>query len=218
MINLESVSKAYPLKDGNSKVIADNLTIELPRRNIAVLGRNGMGKSTLLRMLAGIEQPDRGTITRHCAISWPIGFRGSFHRDLTGIENIRFVARIYGQDTEYVISFVREFAELGNFFYEPVKNYSSGMTARLAFGASMAVKFDCYLIDEVMAVGDAQFRKKSKEMFQDKLTSSKIIMVSHSMDSLKEYCDCGVLVHEGAMTFYDDIDAAIEEYDRLNAV
>lgn len=218
MISLDSVSKSYKLKNGDEKIIVKDLSIELPRRNIAILGRNGMGKSTLLRMIAGIEQTDKGTITRRCNISWPIGFGGSFHRELTGIENVRFAARIYGQDTEYVISYVKDFAELGSFFYEPVKKYSSGMVARLAFGASMAVRFDCYLIDEVMAVGDARFKKKSKSVFKEKLAASKIIMVSHGMNALREYCDCGVLIHDGKMQYYDELEAAIEEYDRINSV
>ena len=158
MIELKGLSKAYSLRGGDRKVIADNLTFTIPERNIAILGRNGMGKSTLLRLLAGIEKFDSGEIIRHRSISWPIGFRGSFHRELSGIENVRFIARIYGQDTEKITEFVKEFSELGNFFYEPVKTYSSGMGARLAFGASMAVEFGCYLIDEVLEVGDAKFK------------------------------------------------------------
>ncbi len=216
MIELKRLSKAYTLRGGGRKIIADDLTITIPERNVAILGRNGMGKSTLLRLLAGIEKLDSGEIVRHRSISWPIGFRGSFHGELTGLENVRFIARIYGQDTEEITEFVREFSELGSFFYEPVKKYSSGMGARLAFGASMAVEFGCYLIDEVLEVGDAKFRRKSKEMFQSKLASSKMLMVSHSMGSLREYCDCGILVHEGKMTFFDEVEEAIKAYDEMN--
>jgi len=216
MISLERVSKAYSLKDGQKRIIVDNLTMDFPHANIAILGRNGMGKSTLLRMLAGIEDPDEGQISRHLSVSWPIGFRGSFHGELTGLENVRFVARIYGQDTEYVIEYVKDFAELGEFFYAPVKTYSTGMGARLAFGLSMAVNFDCYLIDELLSVGDASFKEKSKRVFSEKLSNSKIIMVSHSMGDLREHCDCGIVVHDGNMTYYPDLDEAINLYNQHN--
>ena len=216
MISLYDVSKSYRLKTGERKQIVSNLSLDLPNGNIGLLGRNGSGKSTFLRMLAGIEEPDSGTIDRNVTISWPIGFRGSFHRELTGLENVRFIARIYGQDSKRLIDYVEQFSELGDFFYEPVKTYSSGMVARLAFGASMAVEFDCYLIDELMAVGDARFKAKSKEAFSEKLSNSKIIMVSHAMDALKEYCQIGMVIHDGMLFVFEDLDDAIKKYRRLN--
>jgi len=215
MIDLKNVSKTYKLRAGR-KVILNGATISLPWRNTAILGRNGAGKSTLLRLLAGIEQPDTGTTTRHKTISWPIGFRGSFHHELSGIENVRFVARIYGQNTEKMIDEVEAFAELGQFFYEPFKTYSSGMGARLAFGLSMAINFEVFLIDEVMAVGDERFQRKSKKAFQERLPSSRIIMVSHSMPALRDYCQSGLVVHEGHLTYYDDLEEAIARYREIN--
>lgn len=215
MIDLTDVSKTYGLRGGR-KVVLNGVTISLPWRNTAILGRNGAGKSTLLRMMAGIEQNDTGTIRRNKTISWPIGFRGSFHHELSGIENVRFVARIYGQNTEEMIDKVEEFAELGQFFYEPFKTYSSGMGARLAFGVSMAVNFDVFLIDEVMAVGDARFQRKSKEAFSQRLPHSRIIMVSHAMAALRDYCDCGLVVHDGKLTYYNELEAAIDHYNTLN--
>ncbi len=217
MISLQNVTKIYRLSGGQTKTIVNDLTIDLPFRNIAVLGRNGMGKSTLLRMIAGIEEPDSGRIRRSVNISWPLGFRGSFHRELSGLENVRFVARIYGQDTESVVAQVEEFADLGPFFREPYKTYSSGMGARLAFGVSMAINFDVYLIDELMSVGDARFQAKSKKAFQNKLGQSRIIMVSHSMDALRDYCDCAVVMEEGKMIFHDSLAPAIAMYRAMNA-
>jgi len=216
MIQLDNVTKEYRLKNGQVKSILRNLSIELPERNIAILGRNGMGKSTLLRMIAGIEDPDNGQIITKKRLSWPIGFRGSFHSELTGLENVKFVARIYGQDTDRIVEYVEEFAEIGAFFREPYKTYSSGMGARLAFGLSMAINFDVYLIDELMSVGDAQFQKKSKATFHGKLSGSKIIMVSHSMDALRDYCDCGIVIHNGTVLFSDSLEDAISTYEAIN--
>ncbi|MAM62871.1 ABC transporter ATP-binding protein [Maritimibacter sp. UBA3975] len=215
MIELQNVSKTYPLRKGR-RIILNGATITLPWKNIGILGRNGAGKSTLLRMIAGIEEPDGGIIRRSKTVSWPLGFRGSFHRDLSGLENVRFVARVYGQNTEEMIEKVRDFAELGQFYYEPLKSYSSGMGARLAFGVSMAVNFEVYLVDEIMAVGDARFKAKSKQAFMERLPHSRIVMVSHAMNNLREYCDTGLVVHEGKMTYYEDLEEAIQVYNKLN--
>ena len=215
MIELFNVSKTYKLKSGR-KTILNGVTASIPWKNIGVLGRNGAGKSTFLRLISGIEEPDSGIVKRSKSFSWPIGFRGSFHPMLSGIENVRFVARLYGQNTEEMIDKVEDFAELGQFFYEPVKTYSSGMGARLAFGLSMAIKFEVFLVDEVMAVGDAKFQAKSKAAFKAMLPTSKIIMVSHSMSSIREYCDAGLVIDNGRMTYFEDLDEAIARYEELN--
>ncbi len=214
MIHFENVVKTYRL-NRSRKVVFRNLTGGLPKANIAILGANGAGKSTLLRLIAGTEVPDSGRVVRQGRVSWPLGFAGSFNGSLSGAENTRFVSRIYGKDTEHVIDFVEEFAELGAFFHEPFSTYSSGMRARLAFGVSMAVAFDCYLVDEITAVGDAKFKEKCHRMFKDKLRTSSIVMVSHSMGTLRDYCDMGAVVRDGELYLYDNIKDAIAEHERI---
>ncbi len=215
MITLERVSKSYRMKSGRLHHVLHDVTIELPWRNTAVLGRNGAGKSTLLRMISGIEEPSAGRIRRRGKVSWPIGFRGSFHRELSGLENVRFVARIFGQDTERVIDYVEDFARIGPAFREPIKTYSTGMGARLAFGLSMAVDFDVYLIDELTAVGDALFQKKCRAAFREKVSGSRLIMVSHAPATLRDYCDAGVLLNGRELVYFEKLDDAVDAYERM---
>jgi capsular polysaccharide transport system ATP-binding protein len=212
MLEMKSVSKSYKLK-GVRKHILEDVSFSFPEgRNIAIMGKNGAGKSTLMRLLAGIETPDRGRIKRDTRTSWPMGFSGGFNGSMTGLENVRFVARLYGQDTEAVIAYVEEFAGLGKSLRLPIKTYSSGMRARLAFGLSMAIDFDCYLIDEITAVGDKSFRTQSKEAFDEKLSSANLIMISHSLSTIREYCDCGIFLKDRSLTFYPDVEDLIDVY------
>lgn len=212
MIELRNISKTYRVKNVRKRVI-DRLSFTFPPdRNVAIVGPNGAGKSTLMRMLAGAEEPDEGEIIRNVRVSWPLGFAGGFNGSMTGIENIRFVARVYGVDARPVIDYVEDFAELGKSLRLPIKTYSSGMKARLAFGMSMAVHFDCYLIDEITAVGDQTFKRKSQAVFREKLPHSRIIMISHGMGQIREYCDCGLLLTTEGVWYYDDIESLIAAY------
>lgn len=210
MIHFRNVSKRYSTGNGRYKVIMENLSLDIPRINIGILGHNGAGKSTFLRLLAGTILPDSGHIRRVASVSWPLGFAGSFHGGLTGIENIRFVARVYGENTERVVDYVTEFAEIGDFMHMPVRTYSSGMIARLAFGLSMSMNFDYYLVDEIMAVGDQRFKQKSREAFDTKLSQSNVIMVSHVDSVLKQYCDVGAVLHDGVLTVCEDLQEAMD--------
>lgn len=214
MIRLEHVSKAYPAA-GRTKVIMRDVSLTLRRgRSVGLLGRNGAGKTTLLRMIGGRVLPDAGRIIREANVSWPLGFSGGFNSSLTGAQNVRFIARIYGVDTDDLVRFVTDFSELGRFMHMPVGTYSSGMKSRLAFGASMGIDFDVYLVDEITAVGDASFRKKCSDAFRARRDRADVIMVSHSTGSIRQYCNCGVVLEDGALTFYDDVEDAIAAHER----
>ncbi|KZL16188.1 Polysialic acid transport ATP-binding protein KpsT [Pseudovibrio axinellae] len=212
MIEFQNVRKTYRLK-GVTKTILHGLTAKFPKgKNVGILGHNGAGKSTLMRLIAGAELPDSGRIKRNVKVSWPLGFGGGFAGKMTGIENTRFVARMYGQDTERMVEFVEDFSELGPSMSLPIQTYSSGMKARLAFGVSMAIDFDCYLIDEITAVGDARFKQKCNEMFESKLKHSNIIMISHSEGTIKKFCDTACLLHEGRLKMYDSLAEGLAQH------
>jgi capsular polysaccharide transport system ATP-binding protein len=158
-------------------------------------------------------QPDGGEIRRHASVSWPLGFKGSFHGDLTGTQNVRFTARVYGVDTDALISYVEDFAELGDFIDMPLRSYSSGMRARLAFGMSMGISFDWYLVDEITAVGDTRFKKKSLQVFKNRLKNAGLFMVSHSTGTIRDYCDAGIVLENGRARFYPDVREAIAAHN-----
>jgi capsular polysaccharide transport system ATP-binding protein len=213
MIELDQVTKIYPTVTGEN-VVLDSISFKFPfRTNIGILGKNGSGKSTLLRLIAGTEQPDSGSVHRSGTVSWPIGFAGGFNGSLSGEENCRFVARIYGADVDEVVGFTMDFAELGEYFYMPVKTYSSGMKARLAFGLSMAIEFDAYLVDEVTAVGDAQFQKKCREAFEARSNRSAVIIVSHQLSTIRDYCQRCAVLKEGRLLVFDSVDEASRIYE-----
>jgi len=209
MIEFRKVSKFYPTASGR-KVVLDRLDLALPwGAKVGVLGRNGAGKTTLLGMIAGVVQPTRGEIVRHGAISWPLGFGGAAHGDLTGAQNVRFVARIYGVDTDALVAYVADFAEIGEFMDMPVRSYSSGMKARLAFGMAMGIAFDWYLVDEVTAVGDAAFKKKSLAVFKSRLAEAGLLMTSHSTGTIRAYCNAGLVLDRGRVRYFPDVEEAI---------
>jgi capsular polysaccharide transport system ATP-binding protein len=213
VIVLENLTKIYWLR-GQRKVVLEEASAVFPSRTgIGLLGRNGAGKSTLLQLIGGSILPTSGRILSDGRISFPVGFAGSFHPDMTGAQNVRFVARIYGVDTEDLIAYVEDFAELGKHFHLPIRSYSSGMRSRLTFGLSMGLKFDTYLIDEVMSVGDAAFRAKSEAVFADRMRNAGAIFVSHSMPAMVAMCKAGAVLDGGKLTYYPDIKEAIEVHE-----
>ncbi len=213
MIQLTEVTKGYMTPSG-MHVVLDNIDAVFPSaQSVGILGRNGAGKSTLLRVLGGAELPDKGKVTRRGRVSWPIGFAGGFSGSLTGRENCRFVARLYQADLDEVCNFAQEFADIGDYFHMPVRTYSSGMRARLAFGLSMAIDFDTYLVDEVTAVGDTNFQKKCRDAFAERQERSSVIIVSHQMSTIKQYCSRCAVLHRGRLTFYDDLAEATKLYE-----
>ncbi|MGD8111446.1 ABC transporter ATP-binding protein [Vibrio sp. TRT 21S02] len=216
MIELINVSKKYKTPKGHKHILKP-CSMNFPiGRNIGLLGVNGAGKSTLLRMIAGSESPTTGSIKRQVKMSWPLGFSGGFNGSLTGAENLRFVSRIYGCDIKQVTDFVKDFSELGDYLDMPIRSYSSGMKSRLAFSLSMAIDFECYLVDEITGVGDRRFQEKCRDAFKERSEKSNLIMVSHSMPTLKEHCDMGAVLSDGELKFYEDIDQAIETYMNLS--
>lgn len=211
MIELRDIIKAYRTTTGEH-VVLDKLNVVFPTGvSVGILGVNGAGKSTLLRILGGAEQPDAGKVIRSGRVSWPIGFSGGFNGSLSGEENCRFVARIYGAEVDEVVEFARGFAEIGSYFQMPVRTYSSGMRARLAFGLSMAIDFDTYLVDEVTAVGDSSFQAKCRRAFAERRERSSVIMVSHQITTIQEYADRYALLRRGKLELFDDL----SEVERL---
>lgn len=212
MIELNDIHKFYPTRSG-PKTILDgvNLTVA-PGERVGILGRNGAGKSTLIRLISGAEQPSRGQIVRQMSVSWPLAFGGAFQGALTGIDNLRFICRIYGTSADDKIPFVEDFSELGIYLREPVRSYSAGMRARLAFAISMVVEFDCFLIDEVVAVGDARFHQKCHVELFEKRADRAMIIVSHDPSYVREHCHRAVVLSGGRILHFDTLDEAYEFY------
>lgn len=215
MIRLSNVVKTYPTLGGRRRIL-DDISFKVERgQSLGVMGRNGAGKSTLMRTISGLEKPDSGTVERTMSVSWPLGVFGGIHAALTGADNAKFVARVYGLDIPTLFDRVQDFADLGVYFRMPVHTYSAGMRARLSLGLSFAVSFDCYLIDEITGAGDHRFAQRChNELLQRKATGT-LIMISHSPDTLRSYCDAGVILDGGKLTFYDRVDDMIESYYAL---
>jgi len=216
VFELRNVTKSYLTPNGRRYVFR-NLSMAIPPgKNIGLIGRNGAGKSTLMRLLGGADVPDSGTIATDRSISWPVGLTGGFQGSMSGRDNIKFICRVYGATGDAMrekIRYVQEFAEIGDWIDEPIKTYSSGMRSRVAFGLSMAFDFDYYLIDEVMSVGDAQFKRKCAEVFKEKLQKSNVVLVSHSMPEIEKLCDIVLLVRDGGIQVYDDVAEGIKAYN-----
>ena len=212
MIVASHVHKVYPTRKGD-RVVLNDISFTLERGDkLGILGRNGAGKSTLVRLISGAEQPTSGNITRNMSVSWPIAFGGAFQGTLTGLDNVRFISRIYNQNYAENINFVEDFTELGLYLREPVRSYSQGMRARLAFAISMIIEFDCYLIDEVSAVGAARFHEKCViELFQ-KRSDRAMLIISHDTEYVRHHCTKFAVLHEGNMEFHSDFDQAYAQH------
>jgi capsular polysaccharide transport system ATP-binding protein len=218
MLRFDKVSKSYHANGYRNQLFHDvSFTIHRGE-SVGICGANGVGKSTLMRLMAGVERPTAGKITRTMSTSWPIGYASAFQPGLTGADNARFIARIYGRDPRELLAFVEDFAQLGSYMHEPIKTYSAGMSARLAFGVSLAIDFDCYLVDEITGAGDERFRRKSEEALHQRREQGTLVMVSHEVDTLFRYCTRGAVLYGGALTFYDTIQEAAEVHQRLQAL
>jgi capsular polysaccharide transport system ATP-binding protein len=215
MIEFQNVTKSYHTRGLNRRVFSD-LSFQIERgTSLAICGANGAGKSTLLRLIAGVEHPNSGHIHRSMKTSWPIGFASCFQMSMTGADNARFIARIYQQDEEEVLAYVEDFAQLGVYMRQPVSTYSSGMVSRLAFGVSLAISFDCYLVDEVTAAGDVRFRRRCEEELMARSRNGTLIMTSHDPYMLEQYCDRGAVLYSGALVFFDSVAEACNVHHAL---
>lgn len=215
MFTLDNITKSYLTTSGRKYIFRNLSMVVPPDKNIGLIGKNGAGKSTLMRLLSGVDTPDSGTIRTDKSISWPVGQSGGFQGSLSARDNVKFVCRVYGfvgEEMTRRVHYVQEFAEIGSWFDEPVRTYSSGMRSRIAFGLSMAFDFDYYLIDEVMAAGDNTFKKKCVEVFREKLGKSKIFLTTHNMKEVERLCDTVLLVDNGELRLYEDIAEGIEVY------
>lgn len=215
MIIVDDVHKRYRTDHGPGRWVLQGVSFTIPPKvNVGLVGRNGAGKSTLLRLIGGIDIPTKGRVERQCRVSWPMGFGGGLQGSLTGRQNAKFVCRIHGHADDMAdrIRFIEDFAELGEYFDEPVKTYSSGMKSRLQFALSMAFDFDVYISDEVTATGDAAFKNKAAAAFQRVADHAGLIMVAHSESTLRRFCKAGIWLHEGQAHWFDDIGEALEQY------
>jgi capsular polysaccharide transport system ATP-binding protein len=217
MIRLTSVSKVYPTRLGPRKVLDDISFDVMPGQKIGILGINGSGKSTLVRILSGAEKPSTGRVERRMSVSWPLAFSGGFQGSLTGADNLRCICRIYNADYKKALPFVVDFSELNSYIYEPFKTYSSGMAAKFAFGVSMAIDFDCFLIDEITAVGDASFQKKCKHELFEKRKDKSIILVSHNPASIRSACNSAAVLTNGKLFGFETLDSAFKFHESMGA-
>lgn len=215
MLVFDRVSKSYHLRKFEKRIF-DDLSFQIPKGiSIGICGANGAGKSTLMRLISGVENPTSGKITRTMSTSWPIGYANCFQSSLTGADNARFIARIYGRPVEEMLDYIEDFAQLGPYFHQPIYAYSAGMHARLAFGISLAIQFECYLVDEITAAGDERFRLRCEEALQERRKNGTLIMISHDAGTLHRYCDKGAVLYAGSLTFYDEIGEATDIHHSL---
>jgi len=219
MIELKSVTKYFKTKKGR-KYILNDVSLVIPSgENIGILGRNGTGKSTIMKMLGQIDFPNKGKISSNETFSWPLGLSAGFIGNMSGKANVKFVCRLYGKtdkEMQEIIAYVKDFSELKEYFEMPIKTYSSGLKSRLNFGLSLAFDFDYLLIDETLSVGDARFRKKSKEALLKKIETCNVLLVSHDMNTLKSICNAGIVVDQGQITYFKKVEDAIEKYQEIN--
>ena len=218
MIELRDVTKSYRTTKGR-KFVFRNLSFMVPHgKNLAIIGRNGAGKSTLMRLLAGQDMPDSGKIIAPDSISWPVGLSGGFQGSLTARQNVKFVARVYGAESDRlreIVDYVQNFADIGDYFDQPVNTHSSGMRARVAFGLSLAFDFDYYLVDEAMSTGDQKFKTRASEEFRKRVGKANIILVTHGMSQVKSLCDVVLVLDHGEIKKFDDVDEGIAYYKTL---
>lgn len=212
MLELRHISKGFRSKKGIKRVLDDISFTFQSGENIAILGGNGSGKSTLVRMICGMELPDSGGIRREGAVSFPLGFAGAISPNMTGRDNVRFIARIYGANVGQVERFVYEFSELGRAYDLPVVTYANSMRARLSYGISMALKFDMYVVDEMAAVGDPAFKRKCLEVFSERAKDATVLIVSSVTTTPTRFCSRAMILQDGKLGELMPLPEAVAAY------
>ena len=216
MLLLENVTKRYRMRDGSWRQVLDGISLLIRQGDaVGILGRNGAGKSTLIRMMAGVEYPSTGRVERRMSVSWPLGFGVGLQNTMTGADNARFIARLYGKPQAEVLDFIADLADLGEYLNMPTKTYSSGMMGRLQLSLSLAIQFDCYLIDEGTAAGDARFVERTRALLAERMQDRAVIMVSHSAETVRSFCRTAAVLQGGRLTLYEDLDEAFATYNAI---
>ena len=213
MLKFENVSKSF-WTGTQRKVILDraSFTVEIGQ-SLGILAANGTGKTTLINMMAGLEKPDEGKIIRTSRISFPLGYMGGTVTGLSAAENVRYIARLYGLDPDYVEAFCRYLVDIDEYFDRPMKIYSSGMGARVSFALLLALEFDIYLIDEGMpGSADAEFNRKAGNVLHERLSKSTVVIVSHSPDILEKYCTRAAVLRDGQLHMFNSLQQASKLY------
>ena len=218
MIRLEKITKIYQTRMGSRTVLKQVDLSIYPRQKVGILGCNGAGKSTLIRIISGAERPTSGRVHRGMKVSWPLAFSGGFQGSLTGLDNLQFICRVYGANFKVARPYVEDFSELGSYLREPIKTYSSGMRARLAFAISMAVDFDCFFVDEIVAVGDSRFQEKCRVELFEKRRDRALILVSHQSSTIRAVCESAVVLAGGKLYEFDSMDEAFDYHECIMAL
>lgn len=214
-IDVVNVVKEYHTEIGVRRVL-DNITFRVRKgEKLAILGRNGAGKSTLIQLLSGLQKPTSGHIRRGLSMSWPLALGGGFQGEMSGYDNLRFIAKLYDIPAKETFDFVDDFSELGKQLYVPMRFYSDGMRMRLAFALSLAIDFECYLIDEVLLVGDQKFRDKcAKAIFEDRIDRGMILAI-HQTSLVRERCTSALVLRKSRGRVFDDVGLACDIYETM---
>lgn len=214
-IRVRGLVKDYATNIGVTRVL-DGISFDLGAgRKMAVLGNNGSGKSTLVKLVGGVEAPTSGTIEKDMFMSWPLGFSGGVEANMSGAASVRFIARLYGRPEDEALAFVEDFAELGRKIFLPVGVYSSGMRARLMFALTLAIDFECFLVDEVLAVGDARFQRKCHDALFVQRAHRAMLLVSHDANVIRNFCASALVLKRGRGRVFEDLELALSIYATL---
>jgi capsular polysaccharide transport system ATP-binding protein len=221
MIVFENVYKHYNQPRNEPNWVLEQLTFTIPfGLSVGIIGSHNSGKSTLIRLIGGIEKPSYGQIQRQGRVSWPIGAASGLHNSLSGRQNAQFIGRLNGYEEQLHerLAYIQDFSGLGLAFDEPLKNYSPNMRSRLQFSLSIAFDFDVYISDEIMPTGDQHFKNKVMTAFKQRAQQAGFIIVSHVEATLKNLCSAGIWLHQGRAYWFDEVSEALKYYTESTAI